>query len=153
MFALLPRRYHVRTARVLLDMETVVGGYMRGQALTSLCIGLFSYALLTVLGVPAALPLAVLAAFADLIPLVGGVLATAPSVLFALTVGPIQAVIVLVAFVIYQQMESSLLAPRIYGKSLRLSPIAVTVAILVGGRLLGSSVHCSPCRWRRASAS
>jgi putative heme transporter len=136
-FALLPRHYHVRTARVLLDMETVVGGYMRGQALTSLCIGMFAYALLTGLGVPAALPLAVLAAFADLIPLVGGVLATAPSVLFALTVGPIQAVIVLVAFVIYQQVESSLLAPRIYGKSLRLSPIAVTVAILVGGQLLG----------------
>ena len=42
-FALLPRRYHVRTARVLLDMETVVGGYMRGQAITSLCIGVFAY--------------------------------------------------------------------------------------------------------------
>ena len=77
-FALLPRRYHVRTARVLLDMETVVGGYMRGQAITSLCIGVFAYALLQVLGVPAALPLAVLAAFADLIPLVGGVLASRP---------------------------------------------------------------------------
>ena len=97
-FAFLPRRYHVRTARVLLDMETVVGGYMRGQALTSLCIGVFAYALLSFLGVPAALPLAVLAAFADLIPLVGGVSATAPSVLFAQTVGPVQAVIVLVAF-------------------------------------------------------
>ncbi len=138
LFALLPRRYHVRTARVLLDMETVVGGYMRGQAATSLCIGVFAYALLSVLGVPAALPLAVIAAFADLIPLVGGVLATAPSVLFALTVGPLQAVIVLVAFVLYQQFESSLLMPRIYGKSLRLSPIAVTVAILVGGQLLGA---------------
>lgn len=137
-FALLPRRYHVRTARVLLDMETVVGGYMRGQAMTSLCIGLFAYALLRILGVPAALPLAVVAAFADLIPLIGGVLATAPSVLFALVVGPVQALIVLVAFVIYQQVESSLLAPRIYGKSLRLSPIAVTVAILVGGQLLGA---------------
>jgi predicted PurR-regulated permease PerM len=137
-FALLPRRYHVRTARVLLDMETVVGGYMRGQAATSLCIGLFAYVLLRILGVPAALPLAVIAAFADLIPLIGGVLATAPAVLFALTVGPLQAVIVLVAFVVYQQVESSLLAPRIYGKSLRLSPIAVTVAILVGGQLLGA---------------
>ena len=137
-FALLPRRYHVRTARVLLDMETVVGGYMRGQAATSLCIGVFAYALLRILGVPAALPLAVIAAFADLIPLIGGVLATAPAVLFAITVGPLQAVIVLVAFVIYQQVESSLLAPRIYGKSLRLSPIAVTVAILVGGQLLGA---------------
>ncbi len=136
-FALLPRRYHIRTARVLLDMETVVGGYMRGQAITSLCIGVFAYVLLLVTGVPSALPLAILAAFADLIPLVGGVLVVVPSVVFALTVGPLPAVIVLVALVIYQQFESHLLLPRVYGQSLRLSPLAVIVALLVGGTLLG----------------
>ena len=137
LFALLPRHYHIRTARVLLDMETVVGGYMRGQAITSLCIGVFAFLLLQIMGVPAALPLAILAAFADLIPLVGGVLAVAPSVLFALTIGPLQAVIVLVALVIYQQFESHLLLPRVYGQSLRLSPLAVIVALLVGGTLMG----------------
>jgi predicted PurR-regulated permease PerM len=79
-FALLPRPYHVRTARVLLDMETVVGGYMRGQAITSLSIGVFAFILLQIVGVPAALPLGILAAFADLIPLVGPVLAVAPCV-------------------------------------------------------------------------
>ncbi|MGI8858221.1 MAG: AI-2E family transporter [Thermomicrobiales bacterium] len=136
-FALIPRRYHIRTARVLLDMETVVGGYMRGQAITSLCIGVFAFILLRVTGVPAALPLAILAAFSDLIPLIGGVLAVAPSVLFALTIGPAQAVIVLVALVVYQQFESHLLLPRVYGQSLRLSPLAVIVALLVGGTLLG----------------
>jgi len=137
LFALLPRHYHIRTARTLLDMETVVGGYMRGQAITSLCIGVFAFILLQATGVPAALPLAILAAFADLIPLVGGVLAVAPSVLFALTIGPLQAVIVLVALVIYQQFESHLLLPRVYGQSLRLSPLAVIIALLVGGTLLG----------------
>jgi len=136
-FALLPRRYHLRTARVLLDMERVVGGYMRGQAFTSLCIAVFAFALLSVLHVPSAFALAILAGVADLIPLVGGVLAVAPSVLFALTVGPVQAVVVLVAFVIYQQVESNALVPRVYGESLRLSPIAVTVALLFGGQLLG----------------
>ena len=137
LFALLPRHYHIRTARTLLDMETVVGGYMRGQAITSLCIGVFAFILLQATGVPTALPLAILAAFADLIPLVGGVLAVAPSVLFALTIGPLQAVIVLVALVIYQQFESHLLLPRVYGQSLRLSPLAVIIALLVGGTLLG----------------
>jgi len=137
LFALLPRHYHIRTARTLLDMETVVGGYMRGQAITSLCIGVFVFILLRVIGVPGALPLAILAAFSDLIPLIGGVLVVVPSVLFALTVGPLQAVIVLVAIVIYQQFESHLLLPRVYGQSLRLSPLAVIVALLVGGTLLG----------------
>jgi len=137
LFALLPRPYHVRTARVLLDMETVVGGYMRGQAITSLSIGVFAFILLQIVGVPAALPLGILAAFADLIPLVGPVLAVAPCVLFALTAGPFQAVIVLVALVIYHQFESHLLLPRVYGQSLRLSPLAVIVALLVGEQLLG----------------
>jgi predicted PurR-regulated permease PerM len=137
LFALLPRRYHIRTARVLLDMETVVGGYMRGQAITSLSIGLFAFILLQVVGVPAALPLGILAAFADLIPLVGPVLAVAPCVLFALTIGPLQAVVVLVALVVYHQFESHLLLPRVYGQSLRLSPLAVIVALLVGEALLG----------------
>jgi len=137
LFALLPRPYHVRTARVLLDMETVVGGYMRGQAITSLSIGVFAFILLQIVGVPAALPLGILAAFADLIPLVGPVLAVAPCVLFALTVGPLKAVIVLVALVIYHQFESHLLLPRVYGQSLRLSPLAVIVALLVGEQLLG----------------
>jgi predicted PurR-regulated permease PerM len=133
----MPRRYHIRTARVLLDMETVVGGYMRGQAITSLSIGLFAFILLQVVGVPAALPLGILAAFADLIPLVGPVLAVAPCVLFALTIGPLQAVVVLVALVVYHQFESHLLLPRVYGQSLRLSPLAVIVALLVGEALLG----------------
>jgi predicted PurR-regulated permease PerM len=137
LFALLPRRYHVRTARVLLDMETVVGGYMRGQAITSLSIGLFAFVLLQIVGVPAALPLGILAAFADLIPLVGPVLAVAPCALFALAVGPLQAVIVLIALVVYHQFESHLLLPRVYGQSLRLSPLAVIVALLVGEALLG----------------
>lgn len=136
-FALLPRRYHVRTARVLLDMETVVGGYMRGQAITSLSIGVFAFVLLRVVGVSAALPLGILAAFADLIPLVGPVLAVAPCVLFTLIIGPLQAVIVLVALVIYHQFESHLLLPRVYGQSLRLSPLAVIVALLIGEQLLG----------------
>jgi len=137
LFALLPRRFHIRTARVLLDMETVVGGYMRGQAITSLSIGVFAFVVLQIMGVPAALPLAILAAFADLIPLVGPVLAIAPSVLFALTIGPLQAVIVLIALVVYHQFESHLLLPRVYGQSLRLSPLAVIVALLVGETLLG----------------
>ncbi len=137
LFALLPRRYHLRTARVLLDMETVVGGYMRGQAITSLSIGVFAFIVLQIVGVPAALPLGIIAAFADLIPLVGPVLAVAPCVLFALTVGPLPAVIVLIALVIYHQFESHLLLPRVYGQSLRLSPLAVIVALLVGEQLLG----------------
>ncbi|HEY8744356.1 MAG TPA: AI-2E family transporter, partial [Chloroflexota bacterium] len=136
-FSLLPRRYHLRTAHVLLDMETVVGGYVRGQAITSLLIGGFVFLLLLVVGTPNALALAMFAAFTDLIPFIGGVLALLPAVLATLPFGPVPALIVFVAIVLYQQVESNLIVPRIYGKALRLSPVAVTLALLVGGALLG----------------
>ena len=121
----------------MLALETIVGGYMRGQALTSGLIGGFTYALLLVLHVPNALILAILAGFADLIPYIGPVLATAAPVLFALSKGVPVAIIVLVALVLYEELESRLIIPRVYGKTLRLSPVAVTIALLVGGKLFG----------------
>jgi putative heme transporter len=136
-FALLPRRFHLRAARVLLDMEMVVGGYVRGQALTSFLIGAFVFIVLWFAGTPHALALAVFAAFADLIPFVGGALALLPAVAATLPRGVLPAVVVFVAILLYQQVEGHLLIPRIYGQTLRLSPLAVLVALLVGGELLG----------------
>jgi predicted PurR-regulated permease PerM len=136
-FALLPRTYHVRAARILLDMETIVGGYMRGQALTSLAMALVVFTVLLATGTPNPLALAAFAALADLIPLVGGVLVVVPVTLAALARGPVQALIVFAVIVLYQQIEGHLLIPRIYGQTLRLSPLAVLVALLVGSQLLG----------------
>ena len=133
----IPRPYHVRTARLMLSLETIVGGYMRGQALTSGLIGGFTYVLLLILHVPNALILAILAGFTDLIPYIGPVLATAAPVLFALSQGVPMALIVLVALVLYEELESRLIIPRVYGKTLRLSPVAVTIALLLGGKLFG----------------
>ena len=136
-FALLPRRYHLRSARVMLDMEVVVGGYVRGQVLTSLLIAGFTWVVLAALSVPNALALAVIAGFADLIPLIGPILAVAPPVLAALTQGPVTAIIALVLLVIYNQFENHFLIPRVYGQTMRLSPVAVIVSLLIGGALLG----------------
>jgi predicted PurR-regulated permease PerM len=136
-FALLPRRFHLRAARILLDMETVVGGYVRGQALTSLLIGLFVFAVLWLVGTPAPLALAVFAAFADLMPFVGGVLVLGPVVLATLPLGVVPTVLVALLITAYMQIESHILIPRIYGQTLRLSSLAVLVALLIGGQLLG----------------
>jgi predicted PurR-regulated permease PerM len=137
LYALLPRRFHVRTARVLLDMETVVGGYVRGQAITSVLVAAYVFTVLTVARTPHALALAVLAALADLVPFVGGVLVLAPTILATLGRGPGPALLVGVAILLYLWFESQVLVPHVYGRTLRLSPVAVTVALLVGGQLLG----------------
>jgi predicted PurR-regulated permease PerM len=135
--ALVPRRHHERLGRMLQDLETIVGGYIRGQLLTSAAIGVFTFILLTVLRVPDALALAALASLADVLPFVGGILATIPSVLVALQRGTGIALAVAVVLVAYQEFESRLLIPRLYGQTLKLPSSVVVVALLAGGTLGG----------------
>lgn len=137
LYALFPRRFHVRLARVLMNLETIVGGYLRGQIITSVAIGLFTFALLAATRVPNALALAAFAAATDVIPFVGGLLATTPAVLVALSRGTGIMTIVLVAMIAYQEFESRVIVPRVYGQALRLSSAVVVIALLVGGRLGG----------------
>ena len=136
-FALLPRHYHLRSARVLLDMETIVGGYVRGQLLTSFLIGAFTFVTLVVAGVPNAFALAVFAAAADLVPLVGAVLAVIVPTLASFSSGTSVVIGVFIALFIYNQIENHILIPRVYGQTMRLSPVAVLIALLIGGQLLG----------------
>jgi predicted PurR-regulated permease PerM len=137
LYAVVPRDYHMRLARILQNLETIVGGYMRGQLITSVAIGVFTYLLLIICGVQNALSLALFAAVVDVIPFIGGLLATAPAVLVALSRGLPTALVVLVALFIYQELETRVLIPKVYGRVLRLSPTTVVIALLSGAILLG----------------
>lgn len=137
LYAVVPRAYHMRLARILHNLETIVGGYMRGQLITSAVIGLFVFALLLACRVPHALSLALFAALADVLPFVGGLLAIGPAFLSALPRGVGVATGVLVAMVLYMEFESRILVPKVYGQVLRLSPISVVLALIAGGTLLG----------------
>lgn len=132
-----PRRWHRHIRALLPALQRVVGGYIRGQAITSGAIFVFSFVVLSVLGVPNALALAAIAAIADLIPLIGVYVFLAPMLLAALSVSISTAVIVVALMVAYQQFEDRVLVPRVYGATLRLPTIAVVLALLVGVELLG----------------
>jgi predicted PurR-regulated permease PerM len=136
-FALLPRAHHVKASRIILNLEEIVGGYMRGQVITSVLMAIFTFAVLSIARVPNAIALAVFAGVADVLPYVGALLACGPAVLAALPRGTVVAVVVLVALAAYQELESRLIVPRVYGKVLRLPAATVMVALLVGGQLLG----------------
>ena len=118
-------------------MGRVVGGYIRGQIITSLAIALFTTTLLLILGVKNAVAFGVLAGFADIIPLIGAFIAILPATVGAFQESPTHALIVLGALLAYQQFEDRFLVPRIYGSALGLQPMVVLVAVLVGGELLG----------------
>lgn len=137
LFALVPRHYHVRFSRVLVNLETIVGGYMRGQIITSALMAVFTFVVLLIAGVPNALALAIVAGVADVLPYVGALLACGPAFVAALSKGMTTAVIVLAILAAYQEFESRVIVPRIYGRVLRLPAAAVMIALLVGGKLLG----------------
>lgn len=137
LFSVVPREYHLRLARILLNLETIVGGYIRGQLITSAAIAAFTFALLTVFQVPNALALAVFAGLTDIIPFIGGIMATTPAVLAAIPQGAGVAIAILVIMFVYQEFESRVLVPRVYGRVLRLSAPTVIIALLIGGMILG----------------
>ncbi len=137
LFALVPRHFHIKLARILIELKVIVGGYMRGQLITSLSISAFVFVLLTALGAENALAIALFAGLTDIIPFVGGYIASTPVILAVTPQGGTITAIVFVLMFLYQEFESRFLVPRVYGRVLRLPPAIVVIALLVGGTLAG----------------
>lgn len=132
-----PRRWRA-TLSLLADVDKVVGGFIRGQLLVALSVGVLVVIALLVLHVRYAFFLGLIAAIGDLVPYVGAILAFLPAFTIAWTGnGLLNALLVLAAFVVIFQAEGHLLAPNIVSKTVRLSPFVVLVALLVGGDLGG----------------
>ena len=137
LLAYVPRRHRRKMAETVPAVSDVVRAYVRGQLLTSFLYGVFAFAVLSVLHVPSALPLAVLAAICDVLPILGVFISTVPAAIFALTVSPFAAGAVVILYLLYHAFENYVLVPRVYGQRLRLSPLVVMIALLFGGSLYG----------------
>jgi predicted PurR-regulated permease PerM len=137
LFAMVPRSHHIRLSRVLMNLETIVGAYIRGQVITSAAIGLFILVLLVCCGVENAMALAIFGSVADILPYIGIFLPIAAAVLSAVSHGPVITVVVLVLMLLYMEFESRVLVPKVYGEALRLPSTVVLFSLLVGGTLMG----------------
>lgn len=137
LFALVPRSHHIRLSRVMMNLQTIVGGYIRGQVLTSALMAAFTIIVLTALRVPGALALGVLAGVGDVLPYIGIFFTVGPAVLVALSRGPSTAFVVLVLMLAYAEFENRILIPRVYGRALRLPSSVVFFSLLAGGVLMG----------------
>jgi predicted PurR-regulated permease PerM len=127
-----------RMRHVAAEIYGATGGYVAGALSLATAAGVSTYIVLSILGVPFAVPLAVLMAFFDLIPLVGS---TIGGVLVALVTlfadFPGDTIVWAVFVIVYQQFENSVLQPLVYRRTVNLHPLAVITAILVGSSLLG----------------
>ncbi len=137
LFAVVPRSHHIRLSRVLMNLETIVGAYIRGQIITSVALGLFILVLMVSCGVDNAMALGVFGAVTDILPYIGVFLPIAATVISAAPRGPGIMVLVLVLMLIYMEFESRVLIPRVYSQALRLPSTVILFSLLAGGTLMG----------------
>jgi predicted PurR-regulated permease PerM len=121
--------------RIAGEVSSSVTGYMLGNLLTSLIAGAVVFVTLMIVGVPFPLLWGLWVALVDFLPMVGGALAGIPTVLFAFTQGTTAGVVTLVVFLIYTQVENHILNPVIMSRTVKINPLLVLLAVLVGASL------------------
>ncbi|MEV0583746.1 AI-2E family transporter [Nonomuraea sp. NPDC050310] len=114
-----------------------IGGYVAGNLLISLIAGVTTFLFLSIAGVPYALALSLIVAITDLIPLVGATIGAAVVTLVGLFVSFPVGIACLIFFIVYQQVENYVIAPRVMLSSVDVPAAVTIIAALIGGALLG----------------
>jgi predicted PurR-regulated permease PerM len=136
--SLIPPQYRDEAVEVALKLHLVVGGFIRGQLLVALFVGVATSVGLALVGLPFWLLLGVTAGLANLIPLLGPLVAGALGVSIALvTDGVGLAVLVLVVMVVVQQLDNQVVSPLVMGRNVRVHPLVVLLALAVAGAVYG----------------
>jgi predicted PurR-regulated permease PerM len=133
----LPRQVRADVRCMARLIDDILSAYIRGQLLLCLFVGGMATIAMTIIGVPFALVLGLVAGIFEVLPYVGPILGAIPAVLVALLTDPISALWVMLSFVAIQQVENLILVPRISGKSVALHPALVMVALVVGNEIAG----------------
>ena len=134
---LLPRTQRESISELITAMETKVSAFVAGQGLLMLAIGLMSLVAYWLIGLPYLLALAFIAGLMEAVPIVGPLLGAVPAVLVALTMGPDKVIWVIVATLVIQQVENSLLVPRIMRQAVGVNPFVTLLALFAFSTLLG----------------
>ena len=136
---LLPPDRAQRVGRVLDHMSRAVGGYVAGALLIALIAGTSTFIVLTILGVPFAAPLALVAGLFSLVPLVGATIAAILIGVVTLFSGdfPTDTILWAIWAIVYQQVENNLVQPQIQKRTVNVNGFVVLVSVLFGATLLG----------------
>lgn len=137
LYGMIPSHYRRDARNIQRIVDDVLSSYIRGQLLLCLFIGTLAAVGLLLLGVDFAILLGTIAGIFEIIPYIGPIVGAIPAVVVALIQSPVRAFWVIVLFMGIQQAENLLLAPRITGGSVRLSPSIVMLVMVIGGGLAG----------------
>ncbi len=134
---LVPQGQRVSISELVSAMETKVGFYVAGQGFLCLVIGIMALLAYLLIGLPNALVLALLAGVLEAVPMIGPLLGALPAALVALSIAPSRMMWVIVATVVIQQLENSLLVPRVMRKAVGVNPFVTLLALFAFSSLFG----------------
>jgi predicted PurR-regulated permease PerM len=124
-------------AGVFTKLEKSLGGWARAQLTLMIAVGLLSYAGYSLLGIPFALPLAILMGLLEIIPYAGPLIASVPAVIIGFGISPIMGLAIVALIFLIQQLESYVLTPKIMQRTAGVNPIVTLLALTIGFRLGG----------------
>jgi predicted PurR-regulated permease PerM len=134
-----PEPYQDGIAELAQTVDQVVGGYIRGQLVIALAVGIMVYVGLALIGLPSAAFIAILAGALNIVPFLGTIIPVIPAVLLALPEGWVYVLMVLTVFTVANQIDNHILTPQILSRSTQLHPVTVMLAV-IGGFAFGGLV-------------
>lgn len=134
---LIPKKQRKDIVQIGRDIDKALGKFIRGQLLVCAFVGISTSIALLIIGVDFAVIIGLVAGIADIIPYFGPVIGIFPAVIFALLEGPMKALWVIISFIIIQQIEGDIIAPKIVGESVGVHPVVIMLALLIGGSYFG----------------
>lgn len=135
--AFFPIKHRGRFDQTAHAAREAAAAYVTGNVVTAICAAVYITAILTVVGVPGALLLGLIALVCDFIPVLGTIVAGGPAMVMAASVSPGLALLMIPVYLFYDFIENYFIGPYVYGNRLRLSRVAVLLAFTVGAELAG----------------
>lgn len=134
---LIPKSKRSKLLYLFKDIDNVFGKYIRSQILISIFVGILTTIMLIIIKVRYALVLGIFSGLSNIIPYFGPIIGMIPTLIFALLDSPSKAMYAAGAYLLVQQIESGIIAPKVIGESVGIHPIYIILALLIGGKFFG----------------
>ncbi len=132
-----PKSHRKHTVRLLKDIDTALGSYIRGQFIVCIIVGILAYIGYIIVGLPYPLLLASIVSVTNIIPYLGPFFGAAPALLVASTISMKMVLFVVIVNMACQVLEGNVVSPQVVGRTLHIHPLAIIFALLVGGEIAG----------------
>ncbi|MFH0912580.1 MAG: AI-2E family transporter [Patescibacteria group bacterium] len=135
--SLMPMKQKSRIITIANKVGLKLGGWLRGQIILAIAVGVIVYIGLLIMGIPYALTLAIVAGILEIVPIIGPIISAVPAILLAFTISPTTALMVTIFYILVQELENKLLVPKVMQHAVGLNPVTIIIIILIGAKLFG----------------